>query len=158
MRSANNSTPSLTFKYRKKRPLHRLPFVGPVEGRREYSFWNVPQSGEYAGGCETGQALAQIYLKHLREHGTAPGGTLQNIVLDMFGTEEADCERLSSLRGQAVGFFYVLDYFLEAAAKYLGKQLDSVDNTELLKIANAGLNFSDDSKRAIEAKFQGDEA
>ncbi|WP_339678272.1 hypothetical protein [uncultured Zhongshania sp.] len=133
---------SIRFNNRKKLPLHRLPFVGPTDEKKwGYSFWRVPKTGGYGGGCDTGTALANIYLKHLREHGASSGGALQGIVLDMFDCECNDDPEVTALRGQVVGFFSTLDHWLEGAAKCLGSSLDNADKRALLKKANNGLNF-----------------
>lgn len=132
----------IKFKPRKKLPAHRLPFVGPEPGRSQLSFWAVPKSGGYGGGCDTGAALAKIYLKHLREHGRAAsaGGFLQNIVLDMVDSEHGESPEQDALRGQVVGFFSVLEAWIEGAAHYLGGSLDQVDGKALLDMANRGLS------------------
>lgn len=133
---------SLSFKNRRKLPAHRLPFVGEVHGKIGLSFWTVPKAGGYRGGCQTGEALAHIYLKHLKDHESDSGlGSLQRIALDMFGCELEDSPEQAALRGQAVGFFSVLDAWLTGAAKHLCGGLDEYDNKTLLKVANTGLTL-----------------
>lgn len=133
---------SLSFKNRRKLPAHRLPFVGEVHGKIGLSFWTVPKAGGYRGGCQTGEALAHIYLKHLKDHESDSGlGSLQRIALDMFGCELEDSPEQAALRGQAVGFFSVLDAWLAGAAKHLCGGLDEYDNKTLLKAANTGLTL-----------------
>ena len=135
---------SLSFKNRKKIPTHRLPFVGEVHGKIGLSFWIVPKTGGYRGGCQTGEALARIYIKHLKDHSNDSGLTsLQKIALDMFGCELADSPEQDALRGQVIGFFSVLDVWLAGAAKHLHGGLDEHDNKALLKAANTGLNLAD---------------
>lgn len=133
---------SLSFKNRRKLPAHRLPFVGEVHGKIGLSFWTVPKAGGYRGGCQTGEALAHIYLKHLKDHESDSClGSLQRIALDMFGCELEDSPEQAALRGQAVGFFSVLDAWLAGAAKHLCGGLDEYDNKTLLKAANTGLTL-----------------
>lgn len=133
----------LQFKIRKSRPIHRLPFVGKEKNAIGASFWAVPKTGGYRGGCQTGEALALIYLKHLKEHACETGLTsLQRIALDMFDCEFSDSPELSALRGQAVGFFSVLEQWITAAAKHLDGGLDKHDSKALLKVANTGLNLA----------------
>lgn len=137
----------IRFHPRKKLPIHRLPFVGKTDplqnGGRGISFWAVPPTGGYGGGCETGKALAKIYLKHLREHRDAAysGGYLQHIVLDMLENAHEKSPERDAFCGQVVGFFSVLDAWLEGAALYLQGDLDSMDPKALLDAANKGLNF-----------------
>ncbi|MDO8908746.1 MAG: hypothetical protein Q7W55_09645 [Pseudohongiella sp.] len=132
----------LRFKSRKSHPLHRLPFVGPVPGKVGLSFWDVPRSGGYTGGNLTGQALARFYLKHLRVHGANDTGNLQNIVLDMLGSDDSVSPEMLTLRGQIVGFFSELDVWLASAAQNIDGGLDSDDKTALLKKANQGLTLN----------------
>ena len=135
---------SLRFNNRKAVPIHRLPFVGREPERVGYSFWRVPKTGGYFGGYETGEALATIYLKHLRDHGDLNNTHLQSIVFDMFGCEDSEDDGSSSRKGQAAGFLHTLGAWLTASAKQLGCNLDSAANTKLVQRANSGLRF--DSK------------
>ncbi len=139
--TTHHSQNVISFHNRRKLPVHRLPFFGKNQDEDTYSFWHIPKSGGYAGGCETGSALAVIYLKYLRAHGAVAGGSLQHIVLDMFDGVPGDDEEISSLRGQVVGFFSVLDKWLAGSARVLGGRLDSDENADLLKQANDGLNY-----------------
>lgn len=138
---------SIRFNNRYKYPTKRLPFTRKNQDKPGPFYWNVPQSGGYFGGCTTGQNLALIYLKHLREHGSSSYGCLQNIALDMFDYERDPSDTEDSLRGQVVGFFSTLDTWLNSAAKHNSDILDNLDSKKLLKTANAGLNF--DSKAYI---------
>lgn len=148
-RIPNESAPQsaageLRFNDTTNHPLHRLPFVGVEPGKRGASFWAVPRTGGYGGGNQTGKALARIYMKHLKEHGSGlGGGSLQLMVLDMFDCEHGDNAEQDALRGQVVGFFAELERWLSAAAKHLDGGLDQDDNQALLKAANAGLGSGD---------------
>jgi len=138
-------TPILKLNNDKALPFHRLPFVGPAADGVGLSFWKVPKTGGYTGGCTTGTALARLYLKHLREHGAEDGGSLQGIVLDMIGQgfpNENDAEQ-NALRGQVVGFFSELDPFIAAAARNAGAPLDTLRHDDLLAEANNGLNLDE---------------
>ena len=140
---------SLKFKNHRKLPLHRLPFVDAVPDKIGWSFWSVPKSGGYFGGNETGSALARIYMKHLKAHGPGwGGGNLQMMALDMFDCENGVSAEQDTLRGQVVGFFVELEYWLAGAVKYLDGGLDKHDNTTLLKAANTGLNFDNEAYMA----------
>lgn len=123
--------------------LFRLPFTSLVPNADVCCLWDVPRAGGYTGGCETGEALANLYLKHLREHGADPAGTLQGIVFDMLGIKKSSNEAIQTLRGQMVGFFSELDRWLGIAAQQQGLSLDSMEEQELLKQANNGLNFDE---------------
>lgn len=145
MSTVKNIT-NLSFNDRESRPVHRLPFVGyPPERGAHLSFWNVPRTGGYTGGCRTGSALAAIYMKHLKEHGRGSGGgNLQSIVLDMFDCQYSDDPEVIALRGQIVGFFTELEPWLEAAAQSLDGGLDTMDPNVLLTEANEGLSPDQD--------------
>lgn len=131
----------LQFKIGKSIPIHRLPFVGKAKNAIGVSFWAVPKTGGYRGGCQTGEALARIYLKHLKEHTSETGlPSLQRIALDMFDCALSESPEACALRGQAVGFFSVLEPWLAGAAKHLDGGLDEHDSKALLKAANTGLN------------------
>jgi hypothetical protein len=137
----------LKFNKRKKLALHQLPFVDKEEGKAGLSFWSVPKTGGYAGGNVTGRALALLYLKHLRAHGSSEhGGLLQCIALDMFDvTDFPDTDQNEeAVRGQAVGFFYEIEKLLIAAVGPMGACLDSMDEKDLLKRANVGINLNED--------------
>lgn len=137
------SIQKLQFNNRKSLPIHRLPFVGKAKSGIGASFWAVPKTGDYRGGCQTGEALALIYLKHLKEHTSETGLTsLQRIALDMFDCELSDSPEMTALRGQAVGFFSVLEQWLIGAAKHLDDGLDAHDNKALIEAANTGLNLA----------------
>jgi hypothetical protein len=140
---------TLKFHNRKKLPLHHLPFIDRAPGKVGLSFWAVPKTGGYFGGCKTGESLARLYLKHLKEHGVGfAGGNLQTIVLDMFDIDNGISPEQDALRGQAVGFFIELERWLVGATKYLDGGLDQHDKKALLKEANAGLSFDHEAYMA----------
>lgn len=121
----------------RKLTLHSLPFVGgrSPDGLGK-SFWDIPATGGFQGGKCTGQALAHFYLLHLRHYGAIDGGLLHLIALHMLGSGVKSL----STRGQATGFFDVLDAWLRAAAEsQLGTELDAIDPAVLLADASAGL-------------------
>ena len=140
------SEKALKFNKRKKLALHQLPFVDNEEGKIGLSFWSVPKRGGYHGGNDTGKALALLYLKHLRADNDDSGGVLQSIALDMFDFPDFDHRDSldDAVRGQAVGFFSEIEKLLKAAVAPLGGCLDSIDEKELLKRANQGLNLTQD--------------
>ena len=130
----------LQFRIHNSLPIHRLPFV--KKKKNGICFWNVPKKGKYSGGFKTGKALALIYLKFLREN-RQNIISLQHIVLDMFDLEyrQGASSKESSLRGQIVGFFSELDWFLSASSRKIGSHLDGLDYMELLEDANNGLKY-----------------
>ncbi len=98
--------------------INQLRFMGanPSNGKK-FSRWGLPanaKTGSYTGGCNAGSAAAIAFLKFLRERvkteGTYGGGYLQHVVLDMLPHQPKNTE----LRGQVVGFFSALDYYLQA--------------------------------------------
>lgn len=132
----------LKLKPRAKIPCHRLPFVGRSSPEQPFSFWHVPLTGGYGGGCETGNYLAAFLLIHLREQsrdemvittlGSIAGGWLK-------AAQTATPSEFDALSGQVIGFMTKLSPWLIAAADQLGKNLEKIDPKELLKKANAGL-------------------
>ncbi|MGU5658671.1 hypothetical protein [Aeromonas veronii] len=127
-----------------------MPFVASARVDPEARFWNVPMTGGVLGGVETGEALALLYLKNLRQpDGKRGAGNLQLVARSMFashrklveqGVDEFD-ERMMTINGQITGFLSKLDQWLSASAKFQGSGLDNITNAELLKRANAGLRF-----------------
>lgn len=141
----SNPIPALKFNNSKKYPMQRLPFCGKDKSKVfGFSQWNVPRTGGYTGGNMTGNALAHIYLQHLRVNGRDECGLLQGIVLDMAGIEHSKDPEITALRGQIVGFFCVLEKWIASAVKDGGSNLDNADPKEFLKRANAGLNCNED--------------
>lgn len=131
----------LRFHHRRSLPLHQLSFIDKVPGKRYFSFWAVPKTGGYSGGCKTGESLARLYLKHLKQHSKSfDDGRLPSIALDMFDIERGCHAEQRALLGQAVGFFSELECWLVAAVQYLDGGLDQYERKALLKAANAGLN------------------
>lgn len=150
-KSSNGPKPSIgtdpgKLEYRRGKmlsPVHRLPFVGGKStGRhRGVSYWNVPASGGYHGGTETGGALVLAYLKFLREtpENITTVGLLQLVVLDMCGRlASAKGHERRSLRGQIVGFLHELDRLAREAVQ-VRPELDQISEAEILNRANAGL-------------------
>ncbi|MER3141056.1 hypothetical protein [Salmonella enterica] len=121
--------------------LHRLPFIKTSPAG--VNFWNIPAAGGFAGGCQTGEALAKIYLRYLREDRESGGGSLQLIVADMCLSSGKNHQfneyAAESLNGQMVGFLSVLDKWLRIAVMSNGDRLDDLDITALLRTANAGI-------------------
>ncbi|EAO7484796.1 hypothetical protein O0466_000438 [Salmonella enterica] len=133
---------ALKFNERVECSCHRLPFVRVIKSRG-VDFWSVPASGGFSGGCQTGEALARLYLKNLRDGGYVGGGALQFIAKEMLRKMEVargiskDAEE--SISGQLIGFFSVLDRWLNIAALSDIRSLDSLDESALLLTANAGI-------------------
>ncbi|VTP13194.1 hypothetical protein PUATCC27989T_01028 [Phytobacter ursingii] len=124
---------------------HRLPFVGgKSKNGSGHSFWNVPSTGGFGGGCETGTALALIFLKNLEEEVRSGNNycpsTLSNIVTEMMSIGFND-----SINGQAVGFFSVIEDIL---LKLLRTNTISLSKTEqeLLSQANNGLAYKEEKE------------
>ncbi|WP_260524091.1 hypothetical protein [Serratia sp. PL7] len=140
---ADNKKP-LKYHNRREHPLHRLPFVHLRKNKSGASFWAVPRTGSYQGSVEAGEALACMYLKHLREHGASPCGNLQHVVLEMCGMGSLGVhltQEQNSLAGQIVGFFSTLDGWLAASAKGFGRNLDGANPSDLLAKANSGIEL-----------------
>lgn len=134
----------------------RLPFVAGRRAKSASPCWNVPASGGYFGGYETGKAMAQAFLKFLRvEEGDLAAYSLTGIAESFMirfeqegGKAMADyspcserSETFEAFRGQYVGFFNTVSQWLAASAKHLGSNLDQLTEQELVRRANAGLGF-----------------
>lgn len=140
---------ALKFKPRNKIAAHRLPFVGrehstPDCGRIGY--WDVPLTGGYAGGNQTGLALAKLLLVYMRAHhademvGYAP----RAMILSMLeAARTANDDQYNALCGQVVGVMDQLTPFLVGAAYHAGQPLDGLDTKKVLELANAGLAFDE---------------
>jgi len=164
---SDNHKPSLQFHGRRKIKVHQLPFVNRVkdsQGERRVSFWDVPATGGYDGGLQTGRAMAMILLKRIREDGPAEFKcALRWIVLEMMGQKamgnaaqgvvyhdpRMQGEKLhedESLRGQIVGFMSVVEDWISSSASCLstefGKWLDDVKIDDLVRRANNGINMA----------------
>ncbi|WP_374483104.1 hypothetical protein [Zoogloea sp.] len=146
---------SLKRKARGKCAIRNLSFVAGPRTVSDAPFWNVPPTGGYVGGYETGEAMALEFLKAMRENEdgvvyfwlTAVVGALMVRYEQEGGVAMArrkvteQSPRFSALRGQYVGFFNLLSRWLSASAKHLGTDLDDLTEKELLLRANAGLGF-----------------
>lgn len=149
--AAEQTAPCLAFHSRRRRAFNQLPFID----EHGLSGWDVPASGGFFGGQRTGEALAVMFLKHLREHGGKDRQSLELLavvrgMVDRYEQEggRAMCNRrlsqrsegFNTLNGQMVGFMGVVGNWLVAAAQHMGTSLDDIDNQALLTKANAGLS------------------
>ncbi|OQS31132.1 hypothetical protein [Chromobacterium haemolyticum] len=136
---------------KRKQAFRRLPFVNKT-------LWDVPATGGYFGGYDTGEALALMFLKFLRQreaNGIEPHHLTWLAEAFMARAEEEGGQAMADLpipeqtdsygsfRGQYVGFFNTLTMWLSAASKHLGSKLDDIDDKTLLAQANAGLGFDE---------------
>ena len=88
--------------------------------------------------------MARILLKHLKERGTSEPAILQSIALDMFACKSYSSHEQIAFRGQVVGFFTEIEYWLRGAARIQGDLLDEMNSLSLLRDANRGLNSKDE--------------
>ena len=137
----------LQSRNKRKIAFRRLPFVGVAD-----DFWAVPAVGGYAGGCQTGDALAAMFLKYLRHDGNPEPAQseLAWIVLSMIeragGRIEENTPAGDALMGQIVGFFGSLNSTLLHASKSRNASpLDSLSEASLLARANAGLQLDSET-------------
>lgn len=157
------STTTKTVFLKKKRPgksrLNALPFVATRNKVTIAHFLDVPATGGYLGGYQTGAAAAIAFLKYQRGEERGGPNNLLASIFESFAVrliEEGGLEMLSkscpdqtptfsSLRGQYAGFFNKLSECLENAVKEAGSHLDRVTDNDLLKRMNAGLSFDEDA-------------
>lgn len=133
-----------------------LPFVAGKREKAMAEAWTVPASGGYFGGYTVGEAMALCYLKHDRVHGRMHTHyDLCTVVLSLFkrvdelggmaAMEDARSSDLNdgiaAIRGQVVGFLNTISDRMTLASKMIFHDLDTIDEEELLNIANIGLNF-----------------
>ncbi len=148
------SSNKLSFRPKKKASFRHLPFLGNEHTPEDaISYWNIPASGGYFGGNKTGEAVAFMLLKHLRENLNNPDSLneayLGLMILDwnkrmMAEAPQLDSEGLDSLNGQMVGFINIISKLLLAFAIPLYHELDKKDYKELLKQANQGIAFDEE--------------
>lgn len=158
---AHTQSHPLRYHPRRHTALFRLPFAsGPTLC---HSLWDVPATGDYGGGYQTGEALAVMYLKYLRSPEREWSGdnellhildSLTQRITELTQPEYASLHpdtwpiELASLRGQRVGFLTTLNRWLIGAAQELGTRLDQVDDAHILKRANDGLRLDKDFVRS----------
>lgn len=152
----------LKRKPRRKYAFQELPFVGGRKTDLAIRWWHVPARGGYVGGYQTGEAMAQAFLKFLRSQGrTNHAQQLTQVAESFMARYEQEggramagkrmtewSEGFDSLRGQYIGFFNTVSQWLAAAAIELGRNLDQATDQELIKRANAGLDFDLSAYRA----------
>jgi hypothetical protein len=149
----------LVSKPKYKPGFRKLPFIAGWNSKAKAPYWNVPATGGYHGGYETGAAMAIAMLKFMREEnsGFEPVITcslpevIESFMIrfveeqgsEMLDRKSADrTESFASFRGQYCGFFNTLCNWLSAAAKSPGgENLDNVAEGLLVARANAGLGF-----------------
>jgi hypothetical protein len=133
-------------------------------GATKKGLLNLPATGGYLGGNETGKAMALNLLKEMRA--SEPGlGFLRmqwmisefmrrmeldggHAVYDRPVAEWSDAE--DSRRGQYVGFIGTLSHWMEIAVREMGSELDSLSENLLLTMASDGLNFDMDERLKLD--------
>ncbi|WP_271407647.1 hypothetical protein [Pseudomonas sp. Q1-7] len=132
---------SLRYKPNRQYASHRLPFVG--ESRGGWSLWDVPLQGGH-GGYDTGIALAQMLLIHLRqqdEKSQESAWLVEGVVLAMLDKARvSNDEQFASLSRQVLGFMRQIAPCIVGAAHHGCHAVDDLDIKQLLTRANAGLN------------------
>ncbi|MHA6196575.1 hypothetical protein ACX3YG_19635 [Pseudomonas wadenswilerensis] len=130
----------LKFK-RRKGAVAKLPYVG-ADHHSGCSMWDVPSTGDYWGGWDTGQALALVALKHVKSHHDYPAGHLGHIAASWLErAQQAAPEEFATLRGQVLGFMRTVEVAAIGGLFHAGYDTDSWDEKSLLKEANKGLAF-----------------
>jgi hypothetical protein len=139
----------IKFKKSKKPVLWDLPFAD----KKTRSYWAVPATGGYIGGYKTGNAMALVFLRHLRNRDqTLPPINDLTLILKAIFKRIQDAGgplpplqdpggAYASLRGQYVGFFNCVTQWLWVAATKHGDSLDELADADLVVTANEGLKF-----------------
>lgn len=107
-----------------------------------HSFTSIPSwawrdfgAKGYGSGCDSGRAAAMAYLKYVSKRSDTYGGSLQHAVLDMAaqlckageGTAEGDV-----IRGKIVGFFTLIDQYVDWAVKNSINNIEQITLDEIL--------------------------
>lgn len=123
--------------------IYQLPFADSKHGPGSY--WILPASNGYFGGYETGEAMALMLLKVLKEEPEPmPWLTyVSDSFCYRFSQVEQGSEEYAGLRGQHAGFYGALVAWLHKSAVIFRAELDEVTFDDLLVKASAGLNFDD---------------
>lgn len=137
---------TLQFHQHPAREEYRLPYAGSPTTTRNGNivFWSVPLTGGYSGGVHTGDALAVLALRYLRQHPeeTKDENHLVSTVLGWLeATKSANSEEFETLKGQVVGFIGRITPWATAAARHVGQNLDTHDPEKILEQANNGLEW-----------------
>ena len=127
--------------------IYQLPFADINHAPGNH--WILPTSNGYFGGYETGEAMALMFLKTIKEEGDHhPWLTyISESFRHRFQSVAEGSDEYKGLRGQHAGFFGALMTWLHKAAVLYGHSLDDVSMDELLAKANAGLNYDDNAHR-----------
>lgn len=144
-----------------KRGRWLLPGV-KAKGRME--LWDVPATGGYVGGWETGKALAYALLKNANATGKVDGYDFQQILLSAIKATEREggfsavfpdsnvsdmTEAQSSKRGQLCGFIQCVgDWACSAAVKLVGEP-HNLSQDQIIGLANRGLAYSQEDHDAV---------
>jgi len=136
----------LRIKPQGKFAYERLPFVGKDHSSR-HSFWDVPLTGGFHGGCAVGKSIAHAYLKYVRDERANPcrlsATLLGSMLVDLDGKQPTTEDEESSKSGQRAGFIGELSAWIDAAATQLGGSLDRVPEQHLVDCANHCLTRTD---------------
>jgi hypothetical protein len=139
-----NANQQLDFLEHPTREEYRLPYAGSrlTAANGDISFWSVPLTGGYPGGVCTGDALAVLALRFLRQcpDENTDETHLTSIALGWLeAARAANADEFETLKGQVVGFVGRLTPWTVTAAQNVGQNLDKKDPVKLLESANAGL-------------------
>jgi len=140
-----------------------MPFLNDRGKKVSTPYWTVPATGGYMGGYQTGEAMAIVFLKHLRaeEAGQATSwmtGVVESFMI-RFEQEGGNAalehtmlkdwsSEFESLRAQYFGFFGTLAKWLQTFVKAYGANLDHLDDQNLVDLANSGLMFDLETVKA----------
>lgn len=163
MQVVRKSAAIIKLKKSQKPDIWSLPFTN----RKERSHWALPATGGYAGGYETGDAMALVFLKYMRgiDQTTPPINELTLILEAIYRRIKEEGGPLpplqepggayESLRGQYVGFFNCITQWAWIASRsHHGSFLDRMSTADLVGVANKGLRFDSDYAPTIgEAKL-----
>lgn len=104
--------------------------------------WAMPKADGYGAGCDMGKAAAQAFMKALRASELRTEGSLQNLVWDIVrsGIDLSD----DGAKGQIVGFFSYLGYWLHDRARAAGAGLDRIKESDITAAMTKAANETED--------------
>ena len=135
------------------RGFQRLPFVAGRRAKTATPAWAIPATGGYFGGYHTGEAMALAFMKYQRGGPEFQPGLTEVVRSFMRRFEEEGGKTVDekfpddqnnsfeSFRGQYVGFFNTISSWLSVLVKTSGNGLDSIEDKDLISMANKGLSF-----------------
>lgn len=154
----------MRVRFCRNKPPARIKSRGGLEGKRylyqtlpgvpsSKKVWDVPATGGYVGGWETGMALAFLFYKRAKTVDRASGWNFLEIVRSIAASAEPHgglavvlgnaklTPEQDSMRGQVCGFLTAIGDWASCAALYMKGPADDLSEAQLIGMANRGLAY-----------------